>query len=206
VTRLHREILDILLARVANGDYPVGTLLPKEEALAEEFEVSRGTAREALRALEERRVAMVKHGRGARVQPPAEWNALDAHVARALGSGRSRRGFLREVDHCRGILEQEAAALAAEHASASERAAIRARAAELADADDVARAVQRLRRDVAMTSGNRPLAATLRALADAAGDSSGRPDVEACRRLAESVASGDREAARAAARELNPAR
>jgi DNA-binding FadR family transcriptional regulator len=202
VTRLHREVLDVLLARVANGEYPVGTLLPKEEALAEEFEVSRGTAREALRALEERRVAVVKHGRGARVQPPAEWNALDAHVARALSTGRNRRGFVRELDHCRSILEQEAAALAAEHASASERAAIRARAAELADADDLARAVQRLRRDVASASGNRPLAATLRALADAAGDAAGRPDVEACRRLAESVASGDREAARAAARQL----
>jgi hypothetical protein len=57
-----------------------------------------------------------------------------------------------------------------------------------------------------MTSGNRPLAAALRALADATGDCVGRPDVEACRRLAESVASGDVEAARAAARELNPSR
>jgi DNA-binding FadR family transcriptional regulator len=205
VTRLHREVLDALLARVVSGQYPVGSLLPKEESLAQEFDISRGTAREALRALEERRVAVVKHGRGARVQPPEEWNALDANVARALAAGRTRRSFLREVQAYRLLLESEAAALAAEHAPASQRAAMRVHAAELRDADDIAGAARRLRRQVAAASGNRPLAATLQALAEAV-EPTERVDVDAYVRLAEAVAAGDAHAARAAAHGVNGAR
>jgi DNA-binding FadR family transcriptional regulator len=199
VTRLHQEVLDALLARIVGGDYPPGAMLPKEEALAQEFEISRGTAREALRALEERRVALVRHGRGARVQPPEEWNALDANVARALAAGRTRRGFLREVQAYRLLLESEAAALAAERASAAQRAALRAGAEELGKADDVARAVRRLRRDIAVASGNRPLAATLRALEPPPK----HVDVDACAVLAAAVADGDAGAAREAAQRLN---
>jgi len=205
VTRLHQEVLDPLLARIVSGEYPAGALLPKEQAIAEEFDVSRGTAREALRALEERRVALVKHGRGARVQPAEEWNALDPIVARALASGRTRRGFLREVETYRLLLESEAAALAAERASAADRTAIRARAEELGQTDDVARAIRRLRREIAVASGNRPLAATLRALGEAVEPSVGKVDVAAFEQLAEAVAAGDAAAARAAAQRVHSA-
>jgi DNA-binding FadR family transcriptional regulator len=202
VTRLHQEVLDVLLARIVGGDYPVGALLPKEESLAAEFEVSRGTAREALRALEERRVAVVKHGRGARVLPPEEWNALDPIVARALAAGRTRRGFLREVEAYRLVLESEAAALAAERATNDQRAAIRLRAEELTDGDDVPRAVRRLRRQIAVASGNRPLTSTLRALGEAVEPPLGKIDVDGYARLAEAVAAGDAAGARDAAQRL----
>jgi DNA-binding FadR family transcriptional regulator len=203
VTRLHREVLDVLLDRVVSGEYPPGSMLPKEEALAQEFDISRGTAREALRALEERRVALVKHGRGARVQPPEEWNALDADVAGALATGRTRRGFLREVRAYRLLLESEAAALAAEHASATQRAALRACADELADADDLGPTARRVRRQVAVASGNRPLAATLHALGEAIDPQVRREDAGAYASLATAVADGDADAARAAAQRVN---
>jgi DNA-binding FadR family transcriptional regulator len=206
VTRLHQEVLDTLLSRIVSGEYQAGALLPKEEAVAEEFDVSRGTAREALRALEERRVAVVKHGRGARVQPAEEWNALDPTVARALAAGRARRGFLREVEAYRLVLEAEAAALAAEQASADQRGAIRVRAEELVASDDVPRAVQRLRRQIAVAAGNRPLAATLRALTEAVEPSLGKVDVGAYEKLAAAVVNGDASAAREAARRLGAAR
>jgi DNA-binding FadR family transcriptional regulator len=206
VTRLHEEVLDVLLSRIVNGEYQTGTLLPKEESIAEEFEVSRGTAREALRALEERRVAVVKHGRGARAQPAEEWNALDPIVARALAAGRTRRGFLREVESYRLLLESEAAALAADKARADQRAAIRVRGEELGESDDVARAVGRLRRAIAVASGNRPLAATLRALGEAVEPSLGQIDIGAYEQLATAVADGDVAAARAAAQRLGGAR
>jgi DNA-binding FadR family transcriptional regulator len=193
----------VLLARIVKGEYPAGGLLPKEESIAEEFDVSRGTAREALRALEERRVAVVKHGRGARVQPAEEWNALDPIVARALATGRSRRGFLRELAAYRLVLESEAAALAAERASADQRAGMRARAQELRDTDDMARAVRHLRRQIAVASGNRPLAATLRALGEAIEPSPGKVEVEGYERLAEAVAAGDAAAARDAAQRVH---
>jgi GntR family transcriptional regulator, galactonate operon transcriptional repressor len=80
VTRLHRDAVDELLAGIVKGRYAAGVLLPKETELVEELGMSRGTVREALRALEERGVVQVTHGRGARVQPPEEWNVLDPVV------------------------------------------------------------------------------------------------------------------------------
>jgi DNA-binding FadR family transcriptional regulator len=206
VTRLHQDVLEVLLARIVSGEYPAGALLPKEESIAEEFDISRGTAREALRALEERRVALVKHGRGARVQPAEEWNALDPVVARALASGRTRRAFLREVEAYRLVLDSEAAALAAEHATAEQRAAIRLRAKELREADNVPGALGRLRRQIAVASGSRPLAATLRALSEAVEPSVGKADLGALEQLAEAIAAGDAAAARAAAQRVHGAR
>jgi len=57
--RLHREILEILLGRIAAGTYAVGALLPEEQRLAEELDVSRGVVRECVRALEERSIVRV---------------------------------------------------------------------------------------------------------------------------------------------------
>jgi DNA-binding FadR family transcriptional regulator len=201
VARLHREVLEALLGRIASGEYEAGALLPKEQDLAAEYDISRGTAREALRALEERGVVAVRHGRGARVQPPEEWNVLDPSVARALSR---RRDFTREVEAFRALLEGQAAQLAAERATARQREALRVRAEELADAGDLARAAGRLRRQVAVASGNRPLAATLRALGNAV-----EPplrDAGAYVRLATAVADGAADEAREAARALYPAR
>jgi DNA-binding FadR family transcriptional regulator len=190
---------------IAGGQYVAGQLLPKEELLAAEFDVARGTAREALRALEERRVVAVKHGRGARVRPADDWNVLDPVVARALVAGRQRREFLREVRSYRRILESEAAALAADRASRTERAALRAAADELAGGGDITRTATLIRRLVAIASGNRPLAATLRALDDALEPSLKAAEVDACARLADAVANADPDAARDAAGALNTA-
>jgi DNA-binding FadR family transcriptional regulator len=206
VPRLHREIVDALLDRIVSGEYGPGDRLPKEEALAQEYEISRGTAREALRALEERRVAVVKHGRGASVHPVDEWNVLDPLVARALAGGRKRREFLREIRVYRLILESEAAALAADRASMAQRAELRVRAEQLAEAEDGARAARRLRRLIAVASGNRPLAVTLRELDDAVDPRLTAKDVDACVHLAQAVADGDPDAAREAASRLNGGR
>jgi DNA-binding FadR family transcriptional regulator len=195
VARLHREIVDALMNRIVDGRDAPGTRLPKEELLVEEFDVSRGTVREALRALEERRVAIVKHGRGATVQPPEEWNVLDGAVAGALVLGRRRRAFLREVAELRELLEPEAAALAAERASAAQRTAIRS-AGEALAAGGTARALWRL---VAVATGNRPLASTLRALSDMHEPKLTAEAAGACRALATAVADGDADAARGAA-------
>jgi GntR family galactonate operon transcriptional repressor len=206
VTRLHRDAVDVLLTNIVSGQYAAGTLLPKETSLVEEFNISRGTVREALRALEERGVVRVTHGRGARVQPTEEWNVLDPVVASAIARGRNRRAFLGEVQLYRLILESEAAALAAERASKAQRAELRACAAEIESAPaDRASAAERARRLVAVASGNRPLGATLRALDGSAAPKLDAGDIHLCARLARAVAEGDANAAREAARELNAA-
>lgn len=193
----------MLLTSIVSGQYAAGTLLPKETSLVEEFNISRGTVREALRALEERGVVRVTHGRGARVQPTEEWNVLDPVVASAIARGRNRRAFLGEVQLYRLILESEAAALAAERASKAQRAELRACAGEIESVADGAQAAERARRLIAVASGNRPLGATLRALDGSMAPKLDADDVQLCACLARAVADGDANAAREAARELN---
>ena len=48
---LSERVADQLRDRIAAGEFPVGTLIPTENDLAEEMGVSRNSVREALRAL-----------------------------------------------------------------------------------------------------------------------------------------------------------
>lgn len=56
-----------LRARIAQGDYAVGALLPTEGELCEEFAISRHTVREALRLLTDAGLIQRKQGSGSRV-------------------------------------------------------------------------------------------------------------------------------------------
>jgi DNA-binding FadR family transcriptional regulator len=205
--RLHRDAVGALLASIIEGRYRPGERLPKEQLLVEEFGMSRGTVREALRALEERHIVLVTHGRGgAEIQPAEEWNVLDPIIGRALATARKRRAFVAEVQHCRLIVESEAARLAADRASDDQRAELQALAGNLEEGGDVAESVKRIRRLVAAASRNRPLAATLRALDESVAPRLRADDADACARMASAVAEGDADAAWDAARALNAAR
>lgn len=67
--KLSHEVLDRLLARMRRGDYPVGTTLPSERELMDQFGVGRPAVREALQALERMGFISIVHGEGARVLP-----------------------------------------------------------------------------------------------------------------------------------------
>lgn len=116
--RLHRGPLQILIGDIVNGTREPGELLPRETDVAETFDVSRGTAREVIRGLEERGLIAVKHGRGATVNEPERWDTLDADVLAALLSGPSAAKTLADFLESRRVLEIEAAGLAAERADA----------------------------------------------------------------------------------------
>jgi GntR family transcriptional regulator, galactonate operon transcriptional repressor len=116
--RRHEDVVRALLSRILSGEFAAGDLLPKEVDLAWQYDVSRGTAREALRALEERRVAIVRR---AIVQPQSAWNVLDPTVANALLTDpRSRRRFARELAESLAAVEAEVAGLAARRARTTE--------------------------------------------------------------------------------------
>lgn len=118
MARLHRGPLQILIGDIVSGTIPPGELLPREADLAEQFEISRGTAREVIRSLEERSLISVKHGRGATVNDADRWDTLDADVLAALLSGPSATKTLADFLESRRVLEIEAAGLAAERADA----------------------------------------------------------------------------------------
>lgn len=118
--RRHRELVRELVSEITSGERVEGDSLPREVDLAERFDVSRGVARESLRALEERGLIRVKHGRGATVRPASEWNMFDGEVMAGMLAGPRADTALSGALECLRILEPEAAALAAERASSQD--------------------------------------------------------------------------------------
>jgi GntR family transcriptional regulator len=64
---LYRQVEEILLGRIAGGEWPPGHALPSEPELAAELGVSQGTVRKAMTALEQRHVIERRQGRGTTV-------------------------------------------------------------------------------------------------------------------------------------------
>jgi DNA-binding FadR family transcriptional regulator len=117
MSRLHREVMRVVIADVVSGEIPPGQMLPREADLAAQFSVSRGVARECIRGLEERGLITVKHGRGATVNDDVSWDMFSPEVLTALLDSARGTEVLREYLECRRILEIEAAGLAAERAT-----------------------------------------------------------------------------------------
>jgi DNA-binding FadR family transcriptional regulator len=75
-------VADVLRTQIVDGELPDGSLLPKQDELIDEFQVSRPSFREALRILESEGLISVRRGNvgGAQVHAPTPENA-----ARTLG-------------------------------------------------------------------------------------------------------------------------
>jgi DNA-binding FadR family transcriptional regulator len=80
-------------------------------------------ARECLRAMEERGLVSVTHGRGATVNGAGAWDVFDTDVLAAVLEGDGGDEVLGEYLECRGIIEVAAAGLAAERATEDDLAA-----------------------------------------------------------------------------------
>lgn len=80
--RVAEMVADILRSRIVDGALPDGSMLPKQDDLIEEFQVSRPSFREAVRILENEGLISVRRGNvgGAQVHAPTSENA-----ARTLG-------------------------------------------------------------------------------------------------------------------------
>jgi DNA-binding FadR family transcriptional regulator len=111
--RLHRDVLDRLIASIVVGAIEPGEMMPGEINLMEQHDVSRGVARETVRALEERGLVSVKHGRGAFVTTPDKWDTAHPDVLRALFNGDGHDAVVRESIVCWCWLVEKATELAA---------------------------------------------------------------------------------------------
>jgi DNA-binding FadR family transcriptional regulator len=121
----------MLIADIVTGVRAPGDKLPKETDLADEFKVSRGVSRETMRALEERGLITVKHGKGATVNDSNDWNLFDPDVLAVLLENGRGTEVLTEYLECRRILEVEAAALAAKRARKKDLAPMKAALARM---------------------------------------------------------------------------
>jgi DNA-binding FadR family transcriptional regulator len=119
--RLYRQIAEQLRQLMAEGEFAVGTRLPAERELASQLGVSRPSVREALIALEVEGVIEVRTGSGIYVRQPSE----SQPPPNPSSNTPADWGPL-EVMSARLVIEAEVAALAARHASRTDRKAIRA--------------------------------------------------------------------------------
>ena len=71
---LYEQIAAVLAARIGDGTYPARRRIPSEADICTEFDVSRPTARAAIRLLVERGLVVTVRGKGSFVadQPPVE--------------------------------------------------------------------------------------------------------------------------------------
>lgn len=105
-----------IMQAIADGAYPIGSMLPSERVLCESFGVSRVSVREALAGLEALGVIKIRHGKGAIVQdrPGGDYALPFADYLRLY------RSDIVELLKVRRALDELAAAEAAENADAKE--------------------------------------------------------------------------------------
>ncbi|MFI6689238.1 FadR/GntR family transcriptional regulator [Streptomyces sp. NPDC050485] len=116
-TPLVEQAIDRLRAQIAQGEWPVGTKLPSENALAQALGVGRSTVREALRALAAGGLVQPRQGAGVFViatTPTEDWPT------------RLRQAALTDVYEVRMMVEVEAAHLAARRRTDDDLTALRA--------------------------------------------------------------------------------
>lgn len=112
--RLSEKVAAAIEDAILSGTYPVGSRLPSEQALADQFAVSRNVVREAFKTLMERGLLDILSGSGAYVSQPnseATSNALGRYF-RLTGS-QMPVGALYEV---RRVLEGSNVRLASQRA------------------------------------------------------------------------------------------
>jgi len=114
--RLYQRVAERLAEVIASGEYPVGSRLPAERKLAERFNVSRPTVREAIIALELAGCVEVKGGSGVYVTSGS---------SSGLASTELDVGAF-EILEARLMFESETAAVAAKTISDDELADLRA--------------------------------------------------------------------------------
>jgi len=112
-------VAEALLDQIVAGDFPPDALLPGEQELIAEHDVSRLTVREAMKTLEAKGIVRVERGRGTFVNPLEQWTSMEA-VLRAAADGENDATASLQLIALRRIFETGAAAMAAGRITASE--------------------------------------------------------------------------------------
>lgn len=146
--RLYQSIARDIQSRIESGEFPVGSRLPGERELAQEFDVSRVTIREAEIALEALGVISIKTGSGVYVRERPDPSPSPLPDVSAF-----------ELTAARAVIEAEAAALAAANITESGVKELEALVAKMsttpAHAHDVAEeADKQFHLTIARISGN----------------------------------------------------
>lgn len=131
---VHEETASKVRLYIEANNYSPGDVLPAERLLAQEFQVSRHTLREALRVLEERGILISKRGSGTYIAPMSH-AGLKQLLASCVATERDR---LEEIFQFREILEPQVVALAAKMATPSHIDELESLIRQQAEATDIA--------------------------------------------------------------------
>ncbi|ROP34590.1 FadR/GntR family transcriptional regulator [Pseudokineococcus lusitanus] len=133
---------------VLEGRFPPGTQLPPEADLAERYGVSRLTAREAIKLLQAQGVVRGVPGRRSEVAPVAQWTGLEMLV-RSVSRADDAGPVALQLVAVRRMIETGAAALAAEHRTDDDLAALERHLGGMRDAHTAADVDAFVRADIA---------------------------------------------------------
>jgi len=145
-------VVDKLESLIDQGVYPAGSRLPAERELAETYDVSRPTIREAIIALEVRERVEVKTGSGVYV---TEIEKVDV-------SSQPISAF--ELTQARALVEAEAAALAAATINDDELAALKQSLVDMEDTEHADEADQRFHEIISQATRNNALVLSIQNL------------------------------------------
>ncbi len=120
IKNVHGGTVDLLGAAIVTGHYPVGSLLPPEPLLCVELGVSRTVIREAVKSLIAKGLIVTGPKVGTRVLTEEQWNWFDPDVVAWQSKAGLSRGFLRDLQELRRLVEPAAVRLAAERATAAD--------------------------------------------------------------------------------------
>lgn len=205
-------VVDKVLEQILNGEIQADDALPPEADIAKASDVSRLTAREAMKVLKAQNIVYVKRGLGTFVNPPERWTGLDA-IMRAASRGVASDEVALRLLEVRRMVETGAAELAASRHHAEDLAAMQASIADMetahrtGDVDALTQADIAFHNGVLLASGNPFVPALLGQLTTLLyamrRETSAFPDVQRHaidhhKRVLAAIASGEPTAARSA--------
>lgn len=114
---IHNQILQEVGERILCGVFMPGDILPSENALSDEFKVSRPVMREAIKVLAAKGLVDARPKIGTRVRGREKWNMLDPDILTWSFASREAEQYAIHLSEMRRVLEPEAAAMAAVRAS-----------------------------------------------------------------------------------------
>jgi DNA-binding FadR family transcriptional regulator len=117
VRNLHGHVVQELGQQIVGGTLPPGEVLPREELLAEQMDVSRSALREAMKVLAAKGLVEARPKVGTRVREKRFWNQLDADVLAWRRASLPADDFTEKLVEMREIIEPAAAASAARRRS-----------------------------------------------------------------------------------------
>ncbi|NII12198.1 FadR/GntR family transcriptional regulator [Oleiagrimonas sp. C23AA] len=110
---LHGHVVRVIGQQIVNGELTPGTVLPREDLLAEQMGVSRTALREGLRVLAAKGLVEARPKVGTRIREEVCWQQLDADVLAWRCAHMPEADFVGKLVELREIIEPAAAATAA---------------------------------------------------------------------------------------------